>query len=268
MKTGKLYVIGVGPGDPELLTVKGMRIIERSSCVCVPKGREEGSSLALSIVEKIVPIGDKEIIEAHFPMKKTKAHFGRRGGRGAPGTHSGISGQKHDVQQREEGAPDDSLSMKWEETVQAVLRKLRSGTDLSFITIGDPTIYSTFFYLYDRLIEEQPDLEIEIVPGVSSITAAASRAHISLGLADEKIAVLPATYAEGLPRIFDMFDTVVLMKVHRVFDRVRGLLQELGLAGKAVFVVRAGMDDERIYRDITQLTEDDMNYFSLLIVRK
>ena len=66
MKKGKLYVIGVGPGDPELLTLKGMRVLNNVPCVCVPKGREEGSSLALSIVEKVVPLESKEIIEAHF----------------------------------------------------------------------------------------------------------------------------------------------------------------------------------------------------------
>jgi precorrin-2/cobalt-factor-2 C20-methyltransferase len=72
MRSGKLHVIGVGPGDPELLTIKGMRILNEVSCVCVPKGREEGNSLALSIVKRIVNLKGKEIIEAYFPMKKTK----------------------------------------------------------------------------------------------------------------------------------------------------------------------------------------------------
>ena len=249
--TGKLYVIGVGPGDPELLTVKGMRILQEISCVCVPKGREEGSSLALSIVEKIVPLRGKKIVEAHFPMKKTKGHKERGQGK-MPAA----------------GVPYDELQQKWEETVRVVLRTLRSGRDMAFITIGDPAIYSTFFYLYDRLTEEQPDIDIEIVPGVSSITAAAARARMSLGLADEKIAVLPATYTEDLPEIFAKFDTVVLMKVHKVFEKVRGILEGLGLAGNAVYIVRAGMEDEKIFRDIRQLTEDDMNYFSLMILKK
>ncbi len=239
MNKGKLSVIGVGPGDPELLTIKGMRILQGVRCVCVPKGREEGSSLALSIVGKIVPLDGKEIIEAHFPMKKAK--------------------------DTEHGA---ELDAKWNETVRIISERLRSGVDTAFITIGDPTIYSTFFYLYDRLVEAVEGLNIEIVPGVSSINASAARAGISLGLADEKIAVLPATYAENLKEVFQAFDTVVLMKVHRVYPMVVRVLDELGLSGNAVYVARAGMEDEKIFRDIRKVEESDLNYFSLMIVRR
>jgi precorrin-2/cobalt-factor-2 C20-methyltransferase len=241
MRTGKLYVIGVGPGDPELLTIKGMRILNSISCICVPKGREEGSSLALSIVEKVVALANKEIIEAHFPMRKTKS--------------------SHE-------ATISELDATWNETVRTVSDRLNRGIDMAFITIGDPTIYSTFFYLYDRLIETNPDLDIEIIPGVSSITASAARAKISLGLADEKIAVLPATYVENLKEILEKFDTVVLMKVHRVFGKVVAILDEMGLTARAAYIVRAGMVDEKIFRDIKTLKEDDMNYFSLMIIRK
>ncbi len=239
MKPGKLYVIGVGPGDPELLTIKAMRILNGISCVCVPKGREEGSSLALSIVMKIANLDNKEIIEAYFPMRKTR-----------------------------ESVHGDELDTKWDETVKMVSDRLKKGADIAFITIGDPTIYSTFFYLYDRLIESDPNVDIEIVPGVSSITASAARAKISLGLADEKIAVLPATYVENLRETFEKFDTIVLMKVHRVLGKVIEILNDMHLASNAVYVSRAGMEDEKIVRDIKALKEEDMNYFSMVIVRK
>ena len=239
MRSGKLYVIGVGPGDPELLTIKGMRILNETSCVCVPKGREEGSSLALSIVKQIVNLEGKEIIEAHFPMKKTR--------------------------NSDHGS---ELDPKWDETVKAVSSRLNKGIDMAFITIGDPTIYSTFFYLYDRLLEANPDLRVEIIPGVSSINASAARATISLGLADEKIALLPATYLGNLREIFGTFDTIVLMKVYRVFDKVLEILDELHLTANAVYVSRTGMEDEKIARDITSLKEEDLNYFSMVIVRK
>ena len=68
---GKLYVLGIGPGDPELMTLKAVRILKEVPCILVPKGREEGSSLALSIVRRILPLEGKEIVEAHFPMVKT-----------------------------------------------------------------------------------------------------------------------------------------------------------------------------------------------------
>lgn len=237
--TGKLYVIGVGPGDPELLTLKAARILREVNVICVPKGREEGSSLALSIVKKALDVREKDIIEAHFPMKKTTA--------------------------AEHG---NELQSKWQNTVETVLNRLNQGQDMAFITLGDPSIYSTFFYLYDRLIELSPDLSIEIIPGVSSINASAAKAHISLGLADDKIAILPATYIDDIRNILENFDTVVLMKVHRVFDKIIKILEETKLINKAVYISRVSMDDERIFRDVTVVKDAGQDYFSMVIIRK
>ena len=242
--TGKLYVVGVGPGDPELLTLKAVRILKQASCLFVPKGREEGSSLALSIVEKSLDLAGKEIVEIHFPMHKT---MGQR------------SGQK---------VASAELDSKWKKAVAAVYDRLAKGVDAAFITIGDPTIYSTFFYIYDSLLALNADLEVEIVPGVSSINAAASRAGMSLGLADDRIAVLPATYAGELGDVLERFDTVVLMKVHRVFSTLFDTLEKMVLVDRAVYVSEAGMPGERIIRNLRDVKEQDLNYFSMVIVRK
>ena len=239
---GKLSVIGIGPGDPELLTLKAVRIIKESPVLCVPKGREEGSSLALSIVEKAVRLDGKEIIEAHFPMRKTRDVGARR------------------------AVP--LLDAKWHEIAETILSKLRKGTDVAFLTLGDPTIYSTFFYLYDRLLELHPGLSIEIIPGVSSINASAARANISLGLGNDRIAILPANYLDNLRATLEAFDTVVLMKVNKVLGEIIKLLEEMNLIGNAVCVSRAGMEDETIYRDITKIKQEGLNYFSMVIVRK
>ncbi len=237
--TGKLYVIGVGPGDPELLTLKAVRILREVTCICVPKGREEGSSLALSIAEKALKLDNKEIIEAHFPMRKTKS-------------------SEHECE----------LDTKWQETIETVYSRLNKGADMAFITIGDPTIYSTFFYLYDRLLELNPKLDIEIVPGVSSINAASARAKMSLGLADERIAILPANYERDLKETLERFDTVVLMKVHRTFENILRVLAEMNLLDRATYVSKAGMEDEKIFKHIRDVREEDLNYFSMVIVKK
>jgi len=234
-----LYAIGVGPGDPELLTLKAVRIIREVPCICVPKGREEGSSLALDIVSKAVNLGGKEILQAHFPMKKTKS-------------------PEHIC----------SLDTKWHETVETILSRLNKGIDIAFITIGDPTIYSTFFYLYDRILEINPNIEILIIPGVSSINASASVAGMSLGLADEKIAVLPATYTGNLKNILDAFDTIVLMKVNKVLDKIISALDEIGILKNAVCISRTGMEGETICRDLKKLKKEDLSYFSIIIVKK
>jgi precorrin-2/cobalt-factor-2 C20-methyltransferase len=111
-------------------------------------------------------------------------------------------------------------------------------------------------------------MHIEIVPGVSSITAAASRACLSLGLADEKIAIVPATYAGDLSRMTSEFDTIVLMKVYRVFDEIVKALTAAGLAGNATYISRAGMREEAVIRNLKDVRKEDLNYFSLIIIRR
>jgi len=232
-------VVGVGPGDPDLLTIKAVKILQNVSCICVPKGREEGSSLALSIIESIVDLKGKNIVEAYFPMKKTRSE-----------------------------AADDELECRWNETAVRIQEALENGNDVAFITIGDPTIYSTFFYLYDRLIALMPNLDIEIVPGVSSITAASARSGISLGLADEKIAIIPATYSGDIGKVFSEFETVVLMKVYKVFDKIMRYLADAGLIEGAIYVSKAGMREEAVIRRLGDVKKEDLSYFSLIIVRR
>lgn len=251
--TGRLYVIGVGPGDPELLTLKGARIIKEVKCICVPKGKEEGSSLALSIIKGAVNIDGKEIMEAYFPMRKTRAKSRE---------------QRAESKNDNPGSISCELDSKWQETIEAVYSRLNKGIDMAFITIGDPAIYSTFFYLYDKLLELNPELEIEIIPGVSSINASAARAKISLALADEKIAILPANYMDNLKDTLEKFDTVVLMKVYKVFDDLIRALNDMHLLKNAVYVSRAGMGDEKIVRNIQDVKREDLNYFSMVIIRK
>lgn len=237
--TGRLYVLGIGPGDPELMTLKSVRILRQVPTVFVPKGREEGSSLALSIVEKAVDLSDKEIIEAYFPMRKTRG----------PAAQEDLDGQ-------------------WQDTVQAVMERLNRGIDVAFITLGDPTIYSTFFYLHDRLLDLNPDISIELVPGVSSITASAARSGTYLGIADDRMAILPANYTGDLRDVLMQFETVVLMKVSKVFSNIISTLKDLDLLDKAVYVAKAGMEDEQVVRDLREVREEDLNYFSIVLIRK
>lgn len=264
--TGKLYVIGVGPGDPELLTLKAVRILKEVRCICVPKGREEGSSLALSIVQKVLNLDGKEIIEAHFPMRKTKFRAEEQKNRETENTvNKGFTS----------GLPNSmaselcELETKWQETIETVCSRLNKDIDIAFITIGDPTIYSTFFYLYERLLELNPKLNIEIIPGVSSINASAASAGISLGLANERIVILPANYSgDDLRETLEKFDTIVLMKVHKAFEEVLKTIKETSLLDKATYISRAGFWDEKIYKNIRDVKKEDLNYFSMVIIKK
>lgn len=231
MNKGKLYAVGIGPGDTELMTLKAVRVIKSADVLCVPKGRKTGESMALNIVEQAVDLDGKKIMEVHFPMVKGP--------------------------QREALKP----------AAAEVLRVLRDGKDIAFITLGDPVLYSTFFHLYDAMLALDEHVDIEIVPGVSSINASGARARVSLALSGEKLAVLPATYINDIGNVLDEFDAVVLMKVHSVLEEVRGVLDGMGLLEKAVYVSRVGMPDETV-KPLSQVGEGELNYFSTVIVRK
>ncbi len=235
---GVLHVIGTGPGDPELITVKAVRTLKEVGVICVPKGRVDGGSLALSIAEKAVPLEGKEILEIHFPMKKTGS------------------------------VPDPELETRWDEAAGMILERLNSGRDVAFLTLGDPTLYSTFFHLHERLLRLSPGLKMVLIPGISSVNASAAAAVTSLGLADDRVAILPATYVDDIRETLRMFDTVVLMKVHRVIEDLLRVLEEMGLLERAVCISRTGMNGERVFTDLKGLKAGDVDYFTTIIVKR
>lgn len=234
-KPGKIYAVGVGPGDPELITRKAERIIRSVPVICTPTGTTDASSYALSIVEDLIDRNSQEVLVQVFPMKKDQ----------------------------------EGLSAFWEKAAADVAERVAAGKDVAFITIGDPFLYSTFLYLYRIFQERYPEIAVEVVPGISSINAAATVAGVPLGMTSDRIAILPTTYEDSeLRRTFDNFDTIILMKVSRVFDQVYALLRELGLAEKAVFVRRVGSADEEVVTDLGALVGQKLDYLSLLIIRK
>jgi precorrin-2/cobalt-factor-2 C20-methyltransferase len=232
---GTLYAVGIGPGDPELLTLKAARLIKTHDLILVPKGKEDGESLALSIIKGAVELDGKEIREIHFPMKKGSV--------------------------REVLLPE----------AEKLLRELKAGRSAVFVTLGDPVLYSTFFHLMDALESLDKDVTVELVPGVTSVTAAGAAAGVALALSSDKVAILPATYKgkdgmEGLRRALKEFDTVVLMKTHRVIEEVKEMLKEMDLLDKAWYIARVGLADE-IVRPLSELEEKELSYFSIVIVK-
>lgn len=230
-----VYAVGVGPGDPELLTRKAERILRSVDVICAPTGAAEAGSYALSIVEEFIDRGRQEVLVQVFPMLKDQ-----RG-----------------------------LDPFWEEAADQVAKRVAQGKDVAFITIGDPFLYSTYLYIHKILQTKYPEIEIEVVPGISSILAASAASGLPLGLAAERIAILPATFEnEELKRTLEEFDTVVLMKVSRVFDRVYQVLKELGREKGGVFVRRVGSQEEEVHYDLEALIGQKLDYLSMLIVRK
>jgi precorrin-2/cobalt-factor-2 C20-methyltransferase len=232
---GVIYAVGVGPGDPELITRKAERILRSVDVICAPTGQAEAASFALSIVEPYLDRSRQLIIEQVFPMSKEEA----------------------------------DLLPFWIEAAATVAAHARAGRRVAFITIGDPFLYSTFLYIYRILKEDYPDVALEIVPGISSVFAAAAAAGVPLGLSSDRIAILPATYeTDKLRQILLDFDTVVLMKVHRRFEAILALLTELGLQDSAVYVRRVSSEQEEIVTNLKSLSGKTLDYMSLLIMQK
>jgi len=231
----RVYAVGVGPGDPELLTRKAEIILRRVPVICAPSATRDDSSYALSIVESLIDRSRQEVVVQVFPMRKNQ----------------------------------EGLEEFWEKAAGETAGMVRDGKDVAFITIGDPFLYSTFLYIYRILREKYPDVTVEAVPGITSINAAAIAAGVPLAAASERLAVIPAAFEEKeLRHIFQEFDTIVLMKVNRVFDRVFALLKELGLEKKAAFIRRVGSADQEVVFELESLLGKKLDYLSLLIVKK
>jgi precorrin-2/cobalt-factor-2 C20-methyltransferase len=229
---GKLYGIGVGPGDPELMTIKAKRILENADYIAIPKTSTEKASQALTIAEGVLE-SRKELLELLFPMS----------------------------------FDEKILEESWKTAMVQVREKLDSGKDIAFITLGDPTVYSTYMYLHKVLKHE--GYETEIVPGITSFCASAARAGISLGENKETIAVVPSAYeCENLGDILDGFDNIVLMKVSKNLSKLKEELKVKGLLDKTVLVSKCGLSDEIIEFDLDKFAGDKLSYFTTMIIKK
>lgn len=233
--TGRLYGVGLGPGDPELLTLKAVRVLQAAQVVIVPRKTAHDRSYAYSIVSHLIDEARQEVMPLVFPMKKDLAE----------------------------------LQSYWREACDLIYQRLAAGSDCVFLTEGDPLLFGTFIYIFEMLKDRDPGLRMEVVPGISSVNASAACAGLPLASADDRLAILPATYeGEMLRRTLEDFDTVVLLKVYSVFDQILDVLEELGLAGNAVYVSRCSTPAEKIVRDIRSLRGQKLDYLSLLIVRR
>jgi precorrin-2/cobalt-factor-2 C20-methyltransferase len=154
-----------------------------------------------------------------------------------------------------------------------VLDRLQAGLDVAFVTEGDPLVYSTFGYLLEAVRRRDAAIPIVIIPGISSITAAAAAACLPLAAWDERVAIIPAAYGLGreepasLRNLLPLFHTVVLLKVSSVFDALLDVLAELDLLQHAVFVKRCSAEQEEVVWDLARLRGQSIDYFSLVIVR-
>ncbi len=231
---GCLYGVGLGPGDPELVTLKAQRILARVPIICAPQADTSRDSYALTIARQFIDTDRQELLRYGFPTDDAEA-----------------------------------ASRVWETAAESLAVRLKQGSDVAFITEGDPMLFSTFSYVLESIRQNHPDIAVEIIPGVSSVMAAAARASLPLVTHGQRLAILPAVYGiDDLREAIANYDTIVLMKVNRVLLDALANLENLGLAGKGIYVRRATTEGERVVQDLHQLTGEDLDYFSLLIIKR
>lgn len=231
---GTLYGLGVGPGDPELITVKAFRKLKESPVIAYPKKQKGSKSYAQRIIEVYFQQNEKEMLGLVFPMTK-------------------------DVQ---------TLERKWSETVESVWEKLQEGKDVAFVTEGDPLLYSTFIHMMRLMQELHPEVPIEVVPGISSINGAASRLGIPLADGDEHVAIVPARDDfEAMKKVIEENDCIIFIKVAKVIDLMLNVLRELNLLHKASVVTKVTSDEEIIWK-AEELEGAELEYLTLMVVRK
>lgn len=230
---GTLIGLGVGPGDPDLITLKALKALQAAPVVAFPQGRPGQMGLAQRIITPHLQAYQQQLPLA-FPFV----------------------------------VEDDQLQAAWKQAAAQVWAVLQTGQDVVFACEGDISFYGTFTYLADALALAHPEVSIHRIPGVCSPMAAVSALGIPLTVQAEKLAVLPAFYGvDDLEHTLDWADVVVLMKVRSVYADVWAVLKQRHLLSSSYVVVRASQPDQVIYRDLETHPHLDLPYFSLMVIR-
>ncbi len=228
--TGTLYGLGIGPGDPELITLKALKRLQAVPVIAYP-APQEGDSLARAIVAPHLDGAQREIairmpmVAARFPAQEV-----------------------------------------YDRAAEAIGGELEAGRDVAVLCEGDPFFYGSFMYLFGRMAERYP---VEVIPGVSSLTACAAVLGAPLVARNDVLTVVPATLAadEIARRLSDGGEAAAIVKVGRNLEKVRGVLGELGLADQARYVEHATMASQKIL-PLAAVGKDAAPYFSMILVHK
>jgi precorrin-2/cobalt-factor-2 C20-methyltransferase len=232
---GTLYGIGVGPGDPELLTLKAVKVLKEVAHVFAAASSSNDYSLAYEIVRKHLP-DNTPVDQLHFPMTFNP----------------------------------ESLENAWQANCEKVVEILKQGKHVAFLTLGDPMTFSTFIYLMRKIRQRIPEATITVVPGITSFQAAAASATLPLAEGEEVFTVVSgAKGGDRLNEVIAASDNVVLMKTYKQFPQILSRVAEVGLQDCCCFVSRCGLEGEIVERDFQKLlVMPQPNYLSLMIIKK
>jgi precorrin-2/cobalt-factor-2 C20-methyltransferase len=234
MKTsGTFFGVGLGPGDPELLTLKAARVLGEVDWIFLPGSSDGKPSFAGRIIEDL-QIPPRKMRAVRFCMSRER---------------------DLDITTYARAAVD-------------IVAELQSGHSVAWVTEGDPLFYSTFLHVWLAVRELDSQVAVEIVPGITSPWAAAARAQVPVASLQEKVAVLPAAYGlSKLDGLLAEFSTLFLLKVHSVYDDLLDRLATLPSRPQAYYVEEVGTPRERVVRDLESLRGTKLPYLSLVILK-
>lgn len=231
---GTLYGVGVGPGDPKLLTVRALEVLEQVPVVFAASSPKNNYSRALAVVEDRLHSWQK-VCKLPFPMTSDAA----------------------------------VLRQSWEHNARQVLAVLAQGRDAAFLTIGDTLTYSTYGYLIKTLAALSPEARVETIPGVTAYHAAAARLNLPLVESKESLLVVSGVSDPAqIPRLAEFADNLVIMKAYRNYDRILDALESLPRRRAAYVVSNCCQPGEALYTDAHALRGRKMPYLSLIIVKR
>lgn len=223
---GKLYGVGIGPGDPELLTLKAVRLLREADVIAAPDTGGEART-ALNIVSDYIQ--NKPILNCPTPMTRDPKR----------------------------------LEQAWEVSTALICEQLDFGKNVVFITLGDPTIYSTYLYIHRRVLDR--GYSAELIPGVPSFCAAAAKLNLSLCEGNERLLIVPASH-DSLQESLNFSANKVLMKSGRQLSKVKEILRTRNELDNASMVANCGLEGEYIQHSFAAANTDS-SYFSIVIVK-
>ena len=237
----QLTGIGVGPGDPDLLTVKAVKAIQDADMIMCPASAEDRPSIALSVVDTLIDKSkNQEIVKLIFPMTKDKA----------------------------------ILEAHWKENSKIMAEKVLSGKNVVYLTVGDPYLYSTWIYMHREISKKHPEMKITVIPGIVSMFTFASKVGISIAEGAEKVSIIPSCYdLSSVKEIAKNSEVLVFLKDGRYFDQVIELVRESGFPEDSIFAIGQdlGTDKEIIRKLRLGDVNDDTfttKYFSILVIKR
>ena len=234
MTTGTLFGLGVGPGDPELIPVKAVRILEQVELVFTAASTKNDYSLAVEIAKPYIP-ENTGIEKLNFPMSKDKT----------------------------------VMETAWRRNAERIAEVLEMGKNAAFLTIGDPLTYSTYGYILRHLQSGWPNLPIRTVPGITSYQAAAAAINRPLVEGEESLLIMSGIHGgERLRKMPHKPDNVVFLKAYRNVDGICNALEEADMLAGSVAVSNCSRENEQVYPDLKHLSRQQPYYWTLIIAKQ